>query len=70
MLSKSMRSISRIDMLETVDNKTFSGAAEIDRRMNVKINSTFVRGTEVRYIVLSDDEIEKVANSLQREHAV
>lgn len=67
MLSKAIRSISRIEALETVENKTYSGEATVDRKMNINIGKTLVRGTEIRYIILSDEETERILKTLKRE---
>lgn len=65
MLSKAVQSIRRIERLETVGNKVYTGEAKIDRKMNVEIENVLVRGTEIRYIVLSDEETERIVENMQ-----
>lgn len=54
-----------MDGLETIDGRTFTGEVEIDRRMNVLINRVLIRGTEIRYMILSDEETEIVLERMR-----
>lgn len=51
MLHKNIRIIKR-GTVETKHNEVFSGSLQVDRRMNVRIGNTLIKGSDIRYIII------------------
>ncbi|KAI5174004.1 hypothetical protein NEFER01_0527 [Nematocida sp. LUAm1] len=62
MLIHGMRLLSR-GTVETKEDKTYTGEFSIDRRGNVSFSSITIRGTDVRYILLHEEDVRKVLSS-------
>lgn len=67
MLLRTIRGISH-GIVETKDGETFEGPIVIDRQMNTKIGHTEIKGTQIRYIRISDEEMNGILERTRREH--
>lgn len=65
MLSKAIRTLTS-GIVETKTGERLEGALSIDRRLNVTFGRKEIRAMHVNYIIISDEEIEKVLASIKQ----
>ncbi|OAG29613.1 hypothetical protein NEDG_00746 [Nematocida displodere] len=59
MLAKAIRALTT-GTVEEKDGTRHQGPFSIDRKMNIKLSHTLVKGTQLRYLVLSDKDLERI----------
>ncbi|KAI5189251.1 hypothetical protein NECID01_0446 [Nematocida sp. AWRm77] len=59
MLYQSIRSVSK-GSVETKEGARYTGLLSLDKKLNASVGDTFIKSSDIRYIILDDAETEKV----------
>ncbi|KAH9387203.1 uncharacterized protein NEMAJ01_2099 [Nematocida major] len=67
MLYKALRSIKGEVSVETRDNKRYNGRAHIDTKLNISIDNHQIRASNLRYVMLSDEDTARIMQHVEKE---